>query len=436
MDAMIRRGLGNLGALLAGCVALGCATVDSLDVTRVEPPAAAADKAGDAALAREPGSDALLFAWVAGDTAERHVLFARSGDGGVSWTAPVRVTAAPGDVGAPHGEAAPRLVAADGGKVGLVWSKGVSVPGRKWPASAIRFSRSLDGGRTWSGIATLNDDSIGAPGTHTFHGVAWTGDSGLVAAWLDERGGEEFTGHHHAAPAPGGNAAAMPTTESDARIFTAASRDFGASWDPNRKVWGAVCPCCRVALARNPSGGVVTAWRQHLPGSIRDVVTAALIPEAAAPLRVHADDWEYPGCPHTGPALAIDGAGVRHVAWYTGKPGGAGVYYARVDTAGRPLGDAVPLVTAATVQTAHPSAITLPGGGTLVAMDVGEDGGRAIRLTRLDAAGKVTAAVTIEGSAGGTYPQLVLSGGGSAIVAWTSHEGESGSVRMARVALD
>jgi hypothetical protein len=415
---------------LAALVLMSC-TTPSLEVTELRAPEGTSRLSGDAALVREPGTGVLYFAWVAGDTGSRQVRFARSTDSGGSWSVPVQVTAAPGDVGPPHGEAAPRIVAIGGGRVALVWSKSVPVPGRRWPASAIRFARSLDGGATWSGARTLNDDSVAVPGTHTFHGVAWANDSGIVAAWLDERGGEGFTGHHHASGSP----AAAPVTESDARIYIAASRDFGATWEPNRHVWGAVCPCCRVALARDRNAGVVSAWRQHLPGNIRDVVTAPLVPEPADPVRVHADDWEYPGCPHSGPALAIGDDGVRHVAWYTGKQGREGVYYARVDSLGRAEGEPLALVAAATVQTAHSAALPLRDGGALVATDVGEDGGRAIRLLRVRG-GRITGAVTIPGSAGGSYPQLAPGDDGDAVVAWSAPAGESSAIRMARVAAE
>ena len=421
--------LRTMPALLA-LSALAC-TTPSLEVSDAGVPAGGSSLAGDPALAREPDSGTLYLAWVAGPADGRRVLLARSTDGGASWGSPVQVTPEPGDVGPPHGEAAPRLVTASRGRVALVWSKSVPVPGRRWPASAIRFARSLDGGSSWSAPLTLNDDSTGAPGTHTFHGAAWAGDSGIVAAWLDERGGENFPGHHHAAVSP----AAEPTTESDARIYVAGSADFGTSWSPNRHVWGAVCPCCRVALARDGEGDVVSAWRQHLPGNVRDVVTAPIAPAAADPVRVHRDDWEYPGCPHTGPALAIGEDGVRHVAWYTGKPGREGVYYARVDSAGRALGEPVPLVTGPTVRTAHSSAVALPGGGALVATDVGTNGGRAIRLARLRPDGRIAAAVTIPGSEEGSYPQLALADDRSALVAWTMPEGDATRLRTARVAV-
>lgn len=399
-----------------------------LRVTPVTSPAVDAE-AGDAALAAAPDTGLVFLAWVAGDTGARHLWFARSADAGGSWSRPVRVTAAADDIGAPHGESAPRLVAAGAGKVAIVWSRSVAVPGRRWPASEIRFARSLDGGATWGAVITLNDDSTGAPGTHTFHGATWSGGGGIVAAWLDERGGDSFPGHHHAV----GDATAAATMESDARIFFTATRDFGATWTPNRAAWGAVCPCCRVALAREPSGGVVAAWRQHFPGSVRDVVTAALLPVAAEPQRVHRDDWEYPGCPHTGPALAVGSDGVRHVAWYTGKAEGAGMYYARMAPGDTAAAGAVALVTGPSVQTGHGTIAPLPSGGALAAFDVDEGGGRGIRLAHIGAEGTLVASRTIDGSSGGSYPQVLALGDGTALVAWRQAGEDGPGVRLARV---
>ena len=418
-----------LGAALVVAVTLCACERGGIGVTPVSSPASGAE-AGDAALAIAPDSAVAFLAWVAGDTGARHLWFARSSDAGGTWSRPVRVTATADDIGAPHGESAPRLVAGGAGRVGIVWSRSVSVAGRRWPASEIRFARSLDGGATWSSAVTLNDDSTGAPGTHTFHGATWTGGDGIVAAWLDERGGASFPGHHHAV----GDASAPPTMESDARIFFTATADFGTTWAPNRAVWGAVCPCCRVTLARDPAGGVIAAWRQHFPGSVRDVVTASLLPASAEPRRVHQDDWEYPGCPHTGPALAVDAAGVRHVAWYTVKPDGAGMYYGRIAPGDSAAPRAVPLVTGAGVQTGHGTIAALPSGGALAAFDVDEAGQRGIRLARLDAGGALAASRTIEGSGGGSYPQVVALGEGSALIAWRQAAGDGRpGVRLARV---
>ena len=110
----------------------------------------------------------------------------RSTDGGVSWSSAVAVTP-PDEAIHPHGESSPRLLAASGGWVAAVWSTNQEAEGREWPASNVRFARSHDGGQSWSLPVTLNDDTLAAPAGHTFQGATLFGDSSVVVAWLDER---------------------------------------------------------------------------------------------------------------------------------------------------------------------------------------------------------------------------------------------------------
>ena len=162
---------------------------------------------------------------------------------------------------------------------------------------------------------------------------------------------------------------------------------------------------------------------------------APLAPDAGTPNRVHDDNWEYPGCPHTGPALAISADGVRHVVWFTGKPNGAGVYYARRNSMGANLSEPVGLVTGASLQTAHSSVQPLPDGGALVATDVDADGSRAIRLARIASNGEVTQAGTLDGSAGGSYPQIAVADD-AVLVAWTGRSESGSEVRLVRVEVE
>jgi hypothetical protein len=411
---------------LTGMAALSLAACRSSEMT-LEPASspARATVAGDVSLARDPGTGDVLAAWVAQVNSSWRVQFARSTDAGRNWSAPVTVTPDSGDASPPHGESSPRLVAAPHGRVAIFWARSVPAPGRQWPGSAMRMARSLDGGATWEAPRTLNSDSTGAAGTHTFFGAAVLDDTTLVAAWLDERHPELM--HGHQAPLP--DTSHEPTSEADARIFAVSSHDFGATWGPNTALWGAVCPCCRVSLTPTPDGRIVAAWRQHFPGNIRDVVTASLIP-AQAPERLSYDNWSYPGCPHTGPAIAVDSAGTEHVVWYTGKQGRAGIYYARVTPGGAPS-TPVGLAVARTLATAHASVAIAGQGAVLAAWDMSPDGHRMIQLARIDAAGRLARTISVPGSTDGRYPQLEVLGDSTAVVAWTQGD----SVRVARVHL-
>lgn len=411
--------------LLAALMAAGaCRTSPSFEQAATLPAAGAS--ATDPALVTEPGTGNVLATWIAGDSTAWHLFFARSADAGATWSAPVRVTALANDV-APHGEASPRLVAATGGRLAVVWPRSIPAPGRQWPASAIRLARSLDGGRTWLEPVTLNDDTTSTAAGHNFHGAAWVGDSGIMAAWLDERHGDSVTSHH------AHETAGEPTSEPDAVVYAAYSPDFGRTWEANRPLWGAACPCCRVSLARSLEGGTVAAWRQHYPGNVRDVVVAPVSAERVEPTRVHRDDWVYPGCPHAGPALAVGPRDQRHVVWYTGKAGGAGVYYARLDSTGRPAGGIVPLVTGAHVPTSHAATVALADGGALAAYDVAANGSREIALARLGADGRLSWKESVAGSAGGRYPQLALTSQGTALLAWTGDGPHGSEVRVVRI---
>ncbi len=418
------------GSLAAAALlgALGGCQRPALSVIPAGTPADTMPGAADPALATDPASGDLLLAWVGGsEEAGWHLWFSRSADTGRSWTPPIRVTDRHGDIH-PHGEASPRMAAGPRGEIALLWASSTQVPGRKWPASDVRFSRSLDGGRSWTPAITLNDDTARAGRSgHTFMGLAVVGASGLVAAWLDERPGPAAVASHadhrrDAEPEAG--------TAASAAIYAVRSTDFGATWGPNRPLWGDVCPCCRVALASRPDGQVLAAWRKHFPGDVRDVVTSPLDP-LETPERVHTDDWRYPGCPHSGPALALDPSGLARVAWYTGKPGRAGVYLAREhgpDTRG--WSDPVRLTGGRTLPVAHASVVVLEGGATLAAWDVDPAGERWILVALLGPDDRQVRFQRVQSSTGGVYPQLARGPRGIAFLAWTTPAGASSRIAL------
>lgn len=416
-------------ALAAGLAIPACSGDEDMRVSSRNAPSAGAVQSADPALAIDPGSGDLVLSWIEGDGKLWSLYLARSADAGGRWSTPVRVAggASQPDEVHPHGESSPRLVAGPANRLALVWPNNIKVEGRQWPAAMLRFSRSLDGGRSWTPPKTLNDDTTGALVSHQFHGASLVGDSGLAVAWLDERAS--------AAPfATGSDGHAEPAVEPDAQIFLSISTDFGGTWGPNRMAWKAACPCCRISLAQGADGHAVAAWRQHFPGNIRDVVTATVSADPSEPLRVHPDDWAYAGCPHSGPSVATGADGATHVVWYNGKQGSAGVYYAQ-QIKGRATGSPVALVAGQGLGVAHPAVAALPAGGALAAYDVSADGKPRIRVARLLSNGGVAGRVAVDGSEGGKYPQLALLDDSTAVVAWTSSAGDGSTIRLARLHL-
>ena len=422
------RALARRAGLLAALTTAGCGGETPRAERLPDVPSAGTSSSADPSLATDPATGDQLLTWLGGNGGAWHLYFSRSRDQGAHWSPAVRITADTSEVH-PHGEASPRLVAGPGGRLAVVWPRDVPVSTRRWPASAIRVARSLDGGRTWLPPITINDDTTAAPVGHNFQGAAWAGDSGLVAAWLDERTSGRPVGHHHDPSAT----ALDSTTEADAMVYLARSSDFGATWDANTPVWGGACPCCRIALARERDGSIVAAWRQHFRGNVRDVVTADITPAPGEPVRVHEDGWVYPGCPHNGPGLSIGPGGRRHVVWYTGAAGRAGLYYAVAGDTGPAA--ALPLVTGKSLPSVHGAVAALPGGGAVAAYDATEDGARAIGAAWLPAGGGRPRRTTIPGGEDGVYPQVVAAGADLALVAWTTGAEDRSEVRLARVAL-
>jgi hypothetical protein len=334
-------------------------------------------------------------AWVVDvSTSGRGGLFVR-----VDSAPPTRVVDPLGPI-TPHGEAPPKLAWATDGALHVLYVLQRELPGAEWPVAALREARSTDGGRTWDAPVTVTDDTL-VFGSHNFHAFHASADGALIAAWLDGRSGTSAA-------------------------YLARSLDGGTSWLRNLALSPReACPCCRTAIASRPSGRVWIAWREVLPGNLRDVVVARSTDGGATfspPERVHADDWVFDACPHAGPALVADAGDRVHVAWWTGKEGRAGVWYARSDDGVR-FGPPVSLddeagTRASHVQLAVDGEIVVAtwdrteGGVPAVMMRVSRDGGRRF--------GAVQRVSTAARSAG--FPTVALANG-SVSLAWTESAG-------------
>ncbi|HEX6038614.1 sialidase family protein [Longimicrobium sp.] len=381
------------------------------------------------------GRDGTGFvAWIATADGRSNVFLARVGADGRPG-APVRVNDRPGDA-APHEQAPAQVAVGPDGGVYVLWQNNTKLAGRRFPASDLRFARSTDGGRTFGPAVTVNDDAGGVPSSHTFHDLVVGPDGTVWVSWLDSRAKDAARAARpkpvSAQPAPAGNPhgaaghggmghgggddADLPPSE----VRVAKSTDGGRTFGPSIVVDTAPCPCCRTTLAVGADGAVYLAWRKEYGGDVRDVVVARMAPGAAsfgAPVRVHADQWVFPACPHAGPSLAVDARGRVHVGWYTGKEDRQGLWYARSDDGGRTFGTPEALVTGADITPSQVS-LTPRGDGVLLAWDDRpEDGGRHVALARVDGDGRMARIGTVEGR----IPALESADGG-ALVAWHDHQ--------------
>jgi len=135
-------------------------------------------------------------------------------------------------------------------------------------------------------------------------------------------------------------------------------------------------------MAAGPGGRLFAAWRKIFgtggASEVRDIVVASSADHGATwspPVRVHADDWHVNYCPDAGPSIKVGGDGVVHAAWWTGKPGAAGVRYAQSRDGGHTFGTPVALGVASASRAAHAQLALADAHRVVVVWD---DGTRAI----------------------------------------------------------
>jgi len=96
-----------------------------------------------------------------------------------------------------------------------------------------------------------------------------------------------------------------PTGEGEHRKtvrFVSFSPDGSVSKD--RQLDGDVCSCCQTAIGAT-SKGLIAAYRDHLPGEIRDIaITRQIDGVWSQPKTLNPDGWKINGCPTDGPSIA------------------------------------------------------------------------------------------------------------------------------------
>lgn len=242
---------------------------------------------------------------------DQHVYVSQSLDQGKSFAIPVKVNKVAED--AEHnGENRPKIVVAKGDVIFVSWTLKTS----NRYTGEIRFSRSRDGGETFSEPQTINDDGLSVG--HRFESMFLTASGHLYLAWIDKR-------ELHASTEAGQDYAG-------AAIYYTVSDDFGLSFSPNYPVSSNSCECCRIAVAPSGDDSVAILWRQIYQEQIRDHAFAVLSPQGEVSLssRASFDDWYINACPHHGPAMEIASSGDEyHMTWFSNGNLHQGIYYAR-----------------------------------------------------------------------------------------------------------
>jgi hypothetical protein len=296
----------------------------SAAVTQMSQPVRVSTETGDAA---EPvvaaASDGTAYvAWVEHRAhKESDVFVAQLDREGRAIHEPVRVNAKAGEATAWRGDPPTIAVGADG-TVYIGWTARAGAEGH---GSDLYLSTSRDGGRSFAPAVKVNDDAV--PGVHGMHSLAVASDGRIHLAWLDERNLAPTGSEQNAA-----GQKKMEQMERNREVFTSFSTDGGRTFSANRRVANEACPCCKTALAVDTDARVYVGWRQVLPGEYRHIAVASSADRGetfSSPVIVSDDQWVIPGCPVSGPALAVAGDGALRVMWFTaGERGTTGLYWA------------------------------------------------------------------------------------------------------------
>jgi hypothetical protein len=333
--------------------------------------------------------------------AAEHVWFTRAQRDALDFVPPVRITREPTRIDH-NGESRPKIALGRDDAIFVSWTR--RLEGHF--SGDVYFSRSLDGGSTFSEPRVLRDTS--EPSSHRFDTLAVTPSGRLYAAWVDKRDmaaaearGDEFAG---------------------ASIYFAVSDDDGATFSANQRVAAHSCECCRLAMTTVGDERIRLLWRHVFDGSIRDHALAEIGPSGVAPLeRVSHENWALQGCPHQGPHMAAARDG-EHMVWFSGAPDAGGLHYGFRDDA---TGDTVRRKRIDVRAGAGKPQVAARGDEVdLVWLAVSAEYTELLHMKSRDAGGSWSPVRAFAQSAGATDLPQLLSDGESLWVAWhTQDEG-------------
>ncbi len=208
-----------------------------------------------------------------------------------------------------EGQNRPQIIARNG-VVAVAWSQALP----QTFAGNIRFSRSTDGGKTFSIAITVNDvdEAVG----HSFPAMTMNAQGKITLAWIDGR--DKAQAKKAGKPFDG------------SAIYYAQSNDGGVSFSSNQKLADHTCECCRLGITTEKNGTPVVFWRHLFAGGVRDFAFARLNTYATV-VRASHDNWQINACPHHGGDIAAGEQSKLHLVWFAGKPEKAGLFYRRFD---------------------------------------------------------------------------------------------------------
>ena len=303
------------------------------------------------------GPDGNLWRIAAG---RRHVYVDRSADLGNTFGPPVEVNREPQGIKV-DSENRPDITVDRRGRIYVSYTAEGQQP------TTLYVSVSTDGGHTFSAPIPASDQAAHAS---SFQGrIRRSPDDRVYLFWHDER---DRAGNRDT-----GNALYFTTLDGESGIVS-----------PARKAADMQCECCRLAVDFDADGHPIVLSRFIYPGDIRDhgLIKSEADGKTWRSTRVTFDDWEFVGCPEHGPALAIDGSGRYHIAWFTLGDQRQGLFYANSSDQGQHFSTPMPIGNLKR-QAGHPDLLVL-GARVFLTWREFDGGNTQIMLMRSSDSGK------------------------------------------------
>lgn len=236
------------------------------------------------------------------------LFFAISTDDGRSFSKKVNLSLTP-DV-ATHPESMPKAAFKDDETILVAYEKKSPTKENKY-AGAIYYVVSNDEGKTWTPEKFLHNDTV-AGRSRSYFDIERLPDGEIGASWLDIKLNNETGG----------------------RSVRFAKTTQAKGFSNEILVDSSACQCCRIDVYSDSRSNIFVAYRGLKKGEmgkqIRDMMIATSTnggSSFSSPVTISADNWNIDGCPHTGPSLCSNKAGLFSL-WYT-EGTGTGIYYAQ-----------------------------------------------------------------------------------------------------------
>ena len=347
------------------------------------------------------------------------VYYARSTDGGTTFSTPIRVNAEDGEVWG-FAVSKPNIGIGPKGTVHVFYPANEISSTIGKPVAVSHHVRSVDGGRSFSKPVRLNGEPAkdlaevvhgGLSQAHVFGTMSVGLDGNVYAFWLDTR---------------------VMTAESPvSTIFMTASRDDGATWEVEREVFGAgACPCCQLTSTVGSQGELYVGSRVVNKDNQRDPMVSVSTDGArtfSERVKVSGTPWVLDGCPLKPIAIAAQDSQL-YAAVFNGAVQPAGVLLSRSVDGGRSFEEAVRLHPEATVSDAP--TLAAAGKNVYAFWHAKADGDRRVYgRTSTDGGatlGAIAPVTTLAGTS--SNPAAAALPDGRAVVAW-----QQGEQIMARI---